>query len=81
MALYNPKSLGSLMAEVALADRAVSRRKMPWSLGGHTLSMGKMFSEVFAFVFVGMRGLLARAHTDLEPIGLHTRGFNPSQLQ
>lgn len=50
---------------------------MPWSLGGQTLSEGEMFSEVFVFVFLGMRGLLARAHTNPEPIRLHTKCFNP----
>lgn len=82
MALYNLKSLGSLTPKVPLAGAAGARRKIRWSLGGNTHSRGKRLAKFLClFVFLGVRGLLVRAHTNPNPIRLHTRCFNPSQLQ
>lgn len=82
MALYNPKSSGSLTPKVALAGAAGARRKNPGLSVEKPISRGKRFAKFLClFVFLGVRVVLARAHTNPNPIRLHTRCFNPSQLQ
>lgn len=74
MALYNPKSMGSLTPKVVLAGTVDPHLSMELPI-----LRGKPLAKFFVFVFLGVRVLLVRAHSNPRPFSLHSRDFKPSQ--